>query len=650
MLRSKSRRVRQRKARARVIVRLVDRALAALKLLNSGLNPDWYSSLHGVGNGTAGSNGKDGIDKKFVAKLYTRVKSMVASTTGSRGVDSQHICGAGQGGHALEDECFYELLQDVGNSYSPTPAPSFTWMEADKLSLPDPGPKVKIMDMLPPEALEEMQKLRAHLETAPSPPSDAPMVFGVRRAEYPRVLNRMHHAGLLGYMPVAHSRARVGPFARPKDDGKQRGLADARAPNLVMLDPPSDKHRKLSLVSPDVFRKVRMRSGHKYYVSKIDLDSYFLTLLLPEWLHCWFCLPPVHSSTIEGWEGPPQMVSPYFLVLPPGFSWAPWLSQMVHLNHLLVNAGIPKGDLLTPETTEFELDRPRHGVYLDDMITISPYDHTDLVLHLLDCYTRHNLKPKASKLVMPTTEPVQCLGVMLDPTRQVMYMAPESLVKLSLATNLLLRAGECTPAQLSSIVGKWTWPCLIVRPALSVFQHVYRFMSVDGFRRRRVIWSTVKRELATMVDLAPLLVASLTVNFFQTVMCTDACETGFGVCASPMQQPHENVVPYLLQPWRTIIAAPWKRKAHINTLELHAVLTMLKWVISCAAYNATVVSLCDSNVVISVVNKGRSSSATLLRVMRSIAAHCLWSGVVLRLLWVPTEVNPADEPSRRFQV
>ena len=121
-------------------------------------------------------------------------------------------------------------------------------------------------------------------------------MIGVKARDYPQVLNRMRGAGMLGYMPVAERKGTITPFGRLKDGGLIRVLMDGRSVNEVMLPPPSDQGLKLRLPSPDVFRKVQMKKGVRYYISKIDLDSYFLSLLVPEFLHSWFCLPPVHSS------------------------------------------------------------------------------------------------------------------------------------------------------------------------------------------------------------------------------------------------------------------------------------------------------------------------------------------------------------------
>ena len=98
---------------------------------------------------------------------------------------------------------------------------------------------------------------------------------------------------------------------------------------------------------------------------------------------------------------------------------------------------------------------------------------------------------------------------------------------------------------------------------------------------------------------------------------------------------------------RTIVSKRWEGEEHINVLELRAVLLAVHHVLS---YRSSLCSrvfvLLDSTVAFFSAWKGRSSSPALLLVLRKIAAALLASGVALLPGWIPSEVNPADEPSR----
>jgi hypothetical protein len=250
-------------------------------------------------------------------------------------------------------------------------------------------------------------------------------------------------------------------------------------------------------------------------------------------------------------------------------------------------------------------------------------------------------------------------------------------------TMVLLGRGSCTGRQLSSLVGRWTWALLVRRPCLAVLGAVFRFQQCAG-NRRFAIWRSVRQELLSLVALAPLLFARLGAPFVPRLVATDASEFGQGVVASrlgavsvaasltamhdvrPLLPPDPVVSvdapapphtdprdlpslppPLDTAPWRTIVSSAWRREEHINCLELRALNTAVRWTLSFPdSIRSRLVVLTDSMVVLGAVTKGRSSSPDLLRRLRSLSSLLLASGLTLSLCWVPTHLNPADEPSR----
>ena len=99
--------------------------------------------------------------------------------------------------------------------------------------------------------------------------------------------------------------------------------------------------------------------------------------------------------------------------------------------------------------------------------------------------------------------------------------------------------------------------------------------------------------------------------------------------------------------WATIAAAPWRWEEHINVLEARALTTAVRWSLSFpSSFGGRLLTFCDSLVVTYAARKGRSSSYPLLRVLRKLTALQLASGLSIFVNYIPTEVNPADEPSR----
>ena len=107
-------------------------------------------------------------------------------------------------------------------------------------------------------------------------------------------------------------------------------------------------------------------------------------------------------------------------------------------------------------------------------------------------------------------------------------------------------------------------------------------------------------------------------------------------------------VPAKLWRWRTVTGWKWRNNdEHINTLELRAVYTSIKWrVEQLQQQQVRCVHLVDSLVSLHSLSRGRSSSRKLMRTVMKINSLLLVSG--LHTLWgyVDTKQNPADRPSR----
>jgi hypothetical protein len=171
----------------------------------------------------------------------------------------------------------------------------------------------------------------------------------------------------------------------------------------------------------------------------------------------------------------------------------------------------------------------------------------------------------------------------------------------------------------------------------------------------------VEKELDVLVGLAPFLHSRLDQDWFPFVIATDASSTGMGVvaCNTGLQavraaamsqaalEPEAGTPPAVCNDlrWSTIVSRRWMDLEHINVLELRAVPTALRWALSRPV--CIILLLCDSQVVVSCLSKGRSSSPPLLRLLRLLSALQLASGSRLRSLWICSETNPADDASRQ---
>ena len=101
--------------------------------------------------------------------------------------------------------------------------------------------------------------------------------------------------------------------------------------------------------------------------------------------------------------------------------------------------------------------------------------------------------------------------------------------------------------------------------------------------------------------------------------------------------------------WGVVKGFPWKftGKAHINHLELHGVFAALKWrTRRVAQQNVRFLHLVDSQVVGSILTKGRSSSLQLRSTLKRVNALVLAASLYPCYCFVSSEDNPADIPSR----
>jgi len=102
--------------------------------------------------------------------------------------------------------------------------------------------------------------------------------------------------------------------------------------------------------------------------------------------------------------------------------------------------------------------------------------------------------------------------------------------------------------------------------------------------------------------------------------------------------------------WHVAHAYPFHTQEHINVLELRALIHCVEWRLRRKNFNGTrFLHLADSQITLSVCVKGRSSSRTLNRLLRKLAAMSVAAGLYPVLAWVESHLNPADEPSRRYE-
>lgn len=542
---------------------------------------------------------------------------------------------------------------------------------ADRVSLPSVAGQVDLMSSLPPHIAAPYLDPSTCTHTLPLPSSSNARVFASHR-EYVKLLKRMEKVGMIAWTktPAVVN----GLFGVAKPDGSIRLVIDGRPANKVFIDPPH-----INLPTPDLLPKLVNSTHQIVYVAKSDLSDFFYRFMMPEWMRPYFALPPVAAVEVGQGSVADGIIYPCLTVLAMGWSHSVYLAQHAHEHLLNIKTPLLPVDRIT-STSDSRLDRVRHMVYIDDLIIIGTDYHVvnDYQSRYLFAAEHSNLPAKMSKVISASCDGVDCLGVEVHGKHHIVAPRPDKLNKLCNDTIALIKGGIASGLQLSAIVGRWTWCMLIARPALSIFSSVYRYIQCAGRKDYR-LWPSVCNELMTAVQIAPLIVASFNSPWLPFIMATDASEDGQGVVkcnvdeqiivsAASTAGTHsllkssppiddskldeaEHDVTIVNRDWQTIVSAPWRydNDDRIEVLEMRSVLTAVKHVLSRpSSVNSRLLILCDSQAVVGCLSKGRSSSYSLLRVVRSISSLMLAGGLRLVLRWIPTHLNPADSPSRFF--
>jgi hypothetical protein len=490
----------------------------------------------------------------------------------------------------------------------------------------------------------------------------APRAFSVRSdADYVGLLGRLRDLGMVDYTTTP--KVVNGAFATPKDEGRQRLVIDARPANAAFA-----ASAQVVLPAPDLLARLEVPEGGLLYAAKVDLDNYYHRLRMPSWMWPFFALPAVRAEDV-GMElvfGVGTKIFPCCTTLPMGWSHSVFLAQAVHEHQATGQGGLVAADQLT-RNGDFRVNRPRWFIYIDDLILVGLHQHVPKLRGIQDTYVGAmgviGLPHKPSKLVRPSCDGVVCIGVEVHGRNGTVGVAPASLATLSARTAAMVRGGLCRGRFMAELVGCWSWAFQARRCAYSVFSAVYRFSEAAG-RAVFEVWPSVARELQMAVALAPLLFTRIAAPWCSGVVATDASEHGGGVVATEQAPPavasaahgpfpgaevaHTTPGGFPQTRWATIVACPWSRPEHINVLEMRALLLGLEWQLSRPrAHGTRLLFWADSSVVVGAVRKGRSSSFALLTLLRRLTALSMAMDVQVHVNWVPTEINPADGPSRR---
>ncbi|OLQ04444.1 Pepsin II-4 [Symbiodinium microadriaticum] len=476
--------------------------------------------------------------------------------------------------------------------------------------------------------------------------------------------------------------------------GHQRKIWNGAELSEVAARPPAPPR----LANPSSFLDLDLEPQEAVWFSKRDAETFFDVLKVPEELTPWFGQPAVRvkdlleagafdvdfvNSLVDDLDATPLQVSedifPVSTVWPMGFSWSSVVAQSTTLA-CVTRAGVPLECALSVECPPPSHQAELCMVATDDVV----FMHRDKArasetLQKFDsCLEEAGIPRKAVKDVTCADE-VTALGCDIHSRPHVAEPSKPKLVTCVSALLDVLGQKRASPRAVNGLLGLLQWLCLLQRPVFGVFNKVYDFVRQQPDTHKAELPVAVLRELAVALGLMPLLSVSLDRQYLGDLLACDAApEFGFGVSAcrcSPdllkrvgrlaerrgdyvrvhkapgadertrLGNPHR--LSLAKEDFRHVVSAPARWTAHSSTLEGHALLLTLKWASrSVAKHHKKLAIMVDAKAVLGAASKGRTSAAAVRGVVRAVGAYSLCCDFLLRLVYIPSEDNPADAPRK----
>ncbi|NCF89963.1 MAG: hypothetical protein GWQ05_03245, partial [Verrucomicrobiaceae bacterium] len=432
---------------------------------------------------------------------------------------------------------------------------------------------------------------------------------------------------------------------------------------------------------------------------------------MPEWLSYYFGLDPVLAkdlgvTNIEGKSvDPDTKLFPLLKVVPMGWKWALFIVQRVHEHVLEQDPAFEESrracDFRPPPSVH---ERAFYSLYVDNVL-VEGHDAEEVgrmgkrATELLENagYATHDFSEAC-----PT---MSTLGVEQDGLRQTVHLSSTRYWRLWWSIEVLLKNRKpITSTQMERLLGHFTFIALLRRELLSTLRACYDFVS-SKFLEPRVVWFSVERELKMVQGLLIFARRHLGSAWDPRVSAFDACESGHATVESTadvddirqigrwherwryksgdkvddplIYQPRQrafmnmneetNKIPDTSDPdqnpmfpevpngfvsklsWKTTNFQPIFTPEAIHLSEMRGYLGSIRRRLlgDPAAWHKNHLILGDNLGLMLSLSKGRCRNPTLLMLHRRAAAWMFATGSRFLGRWLPSEINPADEPSRR---
>ena len=520
----------------------------------------------------------------------------------------------------------------------------------------------------------------------------------------------MYEAGMLGF--TSSPQGLVTPFFVAKKDGRQRLILDCRGVNRRFQEPPAMSMAAGAswgqLHLPKQSTLFVAQSDIKDYFYSLAMPSSLQRLFampgIPaELLRLWKVPEHLGGNAVSGGE-----VYPCLRVVPMGWSWAMWIAQRVHTEQCLIGSGLSPDRLIHDKSPAPSLDdgQPVLIPYADNLNVAGTCSAQ--VQSVKDKVVKH-LRDLGFKVheEMDACSSATSLGYHIDGKSGIVQPVPHKLAKVQFAFSWLSRRPRVTGKLVQKLIGHAIHFMLVRRELLSLFRNLYDFAYKCEQTPTR-LWRSACREARWVSVLLSLCSTNLRTPWCCNVTVSDASLSGIAVCkrdflhsdvsmigsqreswrfkgSDPKPQPRaqtiekrdvfsdvSTVLPEKLpardiyeinehfkevshsffheDDWRLCFAAKMEHQEHITLLEGRGIIAALRHKLrDSSMFGQRHLHFNDNLAAVLIIDKGRSSSPSMLRVSRRIAALLLASACILVPRWIPSEWNVADKGSRRWE-
>ena len=596
---------------------------------------------------------------------------------------------------SLHADAFPLLPVASGN---PSEKRGYTRLRADRVVVPEPGEggAVPFVDFLP-EPMAQLYDEAARGAAAFREPDESdlerfPIIRHCSEEQYRLIIEKMVESGMVE-LQTEPPKCINGIFGVRKSDVEDRIIIDCRRGNLFLRPSPDVRLPTPTDLADLVFPVSTPEQQRRIVVAKSDISAYYHRLRMPRWMRQIYGLPPLKQR--GGLSLYPVCVS-----LPMGSSHGTSIAHSFHrftIDEVLEEHELSGEGGAVAQVGEFDdevMDESNSetamGAYIDDQFYLALLRRWLQVNSLM---TKVNQRLQERGLVISAPKLIfaeeghgetDVLGMAVCEDGWIFPKAGR-VAGLIGDTMKMIASARASVKSLESIVGRWVWNLMLRRPALSILSSVYSLVAADD-NEPQTLQSQMRLELLALIIVSPLLSSNLFAPISTLLVATDASLTGAGVCVArvtegearaiyarrvrrgwwaaalcdpwgPVDEPEEEQRPRMSpvvrdvvtrNTWSTVIsyAFAW-REEKIVLLEGWALLAGLKWVAADPRnHGQRIAFFIDSMSLLGAVAKGRSSTRRLNRICRRVAAILLVTGIRPVWVWVESEFNPADAPSR----